>query len=379
MYQIKGKIDTTNAAEFEKHLMAAKPAEIDASELEYISSAGLRVLLKLAKAVGDVTINNVSNEVYEIFEVTGFTEILNVSKRLKEINIDNAVLLGAGANGRAYRLDDERIVKVYNKISNPPEKIRREQESARRAFVHGVPSDIPFELVTVGDELGMIYELVDANTLGSVVHNAPEKLREYALRMSDLMKKLHSTEMEKDTMPDARMTLRLWADIAAKSDYYSEEDMQRVYDLIDSIPVRNTFIHGDYHPGNIMVQNDELILIDMGDASVGHPVIDLLGTYHLLSLTPKKNPDVAMRYLGMTAEEAVRMWDIFIRDYLGTDDDKAVAELEESLISFALIRSLGGIVFSDVIPEEKRRYFSALIMKDLLGSIEKADMIIKAV
>lgn len=81
----------------------------------------------------------------------------------------------------------------------------------------------------------------------------------------------------------------------------------------------------------------------------------------------------------MTAEEAVRMWDIFIRDYLGTDDDKAVAELEESLISFALIRSLWGIVFSDVIPEEKRRYFSALIMKDLLGSIEKADMIIKAV
>ena len=379
MYQIKGKIDTTNAAEFEKDLMAAKPAEIDASELEYISSAGLRVLLKLAKAVGDVTINNVSNEVYQIFEVTGFTEILNVSKRLKEINIDNAVLLGAGANGRAYRLDDERIVKVYNKISNPPEKIRREQESARRAFVHGVPSAIPFELVTVGDELGMIYELVDANTLGSVVHNSPEKLREYALRMSALMKKLHSTEMEKDTMPDARMTLRLWADIAAKSDYYSEEDMQRVYDLIDSIPVRNTFIHGDYHPGNIMVQNDELILIDMGDASVGHPVIDLLGTYHLLSLTPKKNPDVAMRYLGMTAEEAVRMWDIFIRDYLGTDDDKAVAELEESLISFALIRSLGGIVFSDVIPEEKRRYFSALIMKDLLGSIEKADMIIKAV
>ncbi|MBQ8135272.1 MAG: phosphotransferase [Clostridia bacterium] len=379
MYQIKGKIDTTNAAEFEKDLMAAKPAVIDASELEYISSAGLRVLLKLAKAVGDVTINNVSNEVYEIFEVTGFTEILNVSKRLKEINIDNAVLLGAGANGRAYRLDDERIVKVYNKISNPPEKIRREQESARRAFVHGVPSAIPFELVTVGDELGMIYELVDANTLGSVVHNAPEKLREYALRMSALMKKLHSTEMEKDTMPDARMTLRLWADIAAKSDYYSEEDMQRVYDLIDSIPVRNTFIHGDYHPGNIMVQNDELILIDMGDASVGHPVIDLLGTYHLLSLTPKKNPDVAMRYLSMTAEEAVRMWDIFIRDYLGTDDDKAVADLEESLKSYALIRSLGGIVFSDVIPEEKRRYFSALIMKDLLGSIEKADMIIKAV
>ena len=84
MYQIKGKIDTTNAAEFEQELMAAKPAELDASQLEYISSAGLRVLLKLAKVVGDVTVNNVSSEVYEIFDVTGFTEILNVRKAFEK-------------------------------------------------------------------------------------------------------------------------------------------------------------------------------------------------------------------------------------------------------------------------------------------------------
>ena len=76
MFQIKGKIDTTNAAEFEKEIMAAKPTEIDASQLEYISSSGLRVLMKLRKTVGEVTIANVSTDVYEIFEVTGFTEIL---------------------------------------------------------------------------------------------------------------------------------------------------------------------------------------------------------------------------------------------------------------------------------------------------------------
>ena len=57
MYRIKGKIDSTNAAEFEKELIEAKPTELDASQLEYISSAGLRVLLKLTKAVGEVTVN----------------------------------------------------------------------------------------------------------------------------------------------------------------------------------------------------------------------------------------------------------------------------------------------------------------------------------
>ena len=62
VYKLKERIDSNNSAKYEEEIMAVKPAEIDASELEYISSAGLRVLLKLAKAVGEVSIVNVSPE-----------------------------------------------------------------------------------------------------------------------------------------------------------------------------------------------------------------------------------------------------------------------------------------------------------------------------
>lgn len=381
---VTGKIDSGNSVELGKELLEIaeknkdKPLILDCSKLIYISSAGLRVLLKIKKLSAELELENVSNDVYDIFSVTGFTQILTVKRKLSEISTENAELLGAGANGRVYRLDPERIVKVYNSVSNPPEKIRREQESARQAFVHGIPSAIPFDIVRVGDELGMIYELINARTLGSIVHGEPHKLEKYALEMSALMKKLHSTQMDNGKMPDARLTLRLWADIASKSDYYSKDDIRKVYELIDSIPARNTFIHGDFHPGNIMVSDGELILIDMGDASVGHPVIDLLGTYQLMSLTPKKNAGAAMRYLGMTAEESVRMWDIFIRDYFGTDNNDKIMQLEESMKSFSLIRTLGGIVFSDVIPDDKRRFFSAMVMKDILNNIGKTDFIINA-
>ena len=119
MYQIKGKIDSTNAADFENELMAAKPSELDASQLEYISSAGLRVLLKLTKAVGDVTVNNVSSEVYEIFDVTGFTEILNVKKAFREIDLTGKEILGKGGNGTVYRLDAETIVNRISEKSVP--------------------------------------------------------------------------------------------------------------------------------------------------------------------------------------------------------------------------------------------------------------------
>ena len=79
MYQIKGKIDSNNAGYFEKKIMAVMPKEIDASELNYISSAGLRVLMKLKKAVGDVTMtfsNVIPDEKRRIFSAYVMKEFM---------------------------------------------------------------------------------------------------------------------------------------------------------------------------------------------------------------------------------------------------------------------------------------------------------------
>lgn len=149
MYQIKGKIDSTNAPEFEKEIMAALPTEIDASGLEYISSAGLRVLMKLRKTVGEVTIVNVSSDVYEIFDVTGFTSILTVKKALREISVDGCEVIGAGGYGTVYRLDAETIVKVYHHAGL--DFIEKERELSKKAFLLGVPTAISFNTVKVGD------------------------------------------------------------------------------------------------------------------------------------------------------------------------------------------------------------------------------------
>ena len=187
MYQIKGKIDSTNAAEFEKEIMAAQPKEIDASQLKYISSAGLRVLLKPAKTVGDVTVNNVSSEVYEIFDVTGFTEILNVRKAFREIDINGKEKIGQGGNGTVYRLDDERIVKVYRKEHNL-EFIEREQQYAKSAFVSGIPSVITFDIVKVGECYGVVFEAMNSDTLSHAIVTEPEKKDEYIMKYVQLAK-----------------------------------------------------------------------------------------------------------------------------------------------------------------------------------------------
>ena len=85
LFTLEGRLDTTTAPELEKELREAlgglSDLTLDFSALEYISSAGLRVLLsaqKLMNRQGKMRITHVNDTVMEIFDVTGFTDILTI-------------------------------------------------------------------------------------------------------------------------------------------------------------------------------------------------------------------------------------------------------------------------------------------------------------
>ena len=83
--ELVGRLDTTTAPSLEKTLNEdmgeSKNLILDFKELEYISSAGLRVLLSTHKTMqkaGSMTVKNVREEVMEVFEITGFADILTI-------------------------------------------------------------------------------------------------------------------------------------------------------------------------------------------------------------------------------------------------------------------------------------------------------------
>ena len=82
---IIGRLDTTTAPELEATvdgcIAGLKDLVMDCSELEYVSSAGLRVILKAQKlmnAQGTMKVMNVNETIMEVFEITGFADILNI-------------------------------------------------------------------------------------------------------------------------------------------------------------------------------------------------------------------------------------------------------------------------------------------------------------
>lgn len=85
---VEGHVDSKNANEFSREVMAAlddapgAAVVIDMEKLEYMSSAGLRVLMKVIRRTnGAVKAINVSPDIYDIFEITGFDEMMEVHGR----------------------------------------------------------------------------------------------------------------------------------------------------------------------------------------------------------------------------------------------------------------------------------------------------------
>ena len=83
--ELVGRLDTTTAPELDKaitlHIANTKNLVLDIKGVEYISSAGLRVLLgaqKKMQKIGTMKVTNVCQEVMEVFEMTGFADILTI-------------------------------------------------------------------------------------------------------------------------------------------------------------------------------------------------------------------------------------------------------------------------------------------------------------
>ncbi len=329
---LDGRIDSSNAPTVEKEIFGRfgekvpEKIYIDAERLEYISSAGLRVILKLRKFCTDIEILNLSSELYEIFEMTGFTEMVKVRKAFRKLSVDGCEIIGEGSNGVVYRYDPEIVVKVYRRADALAE-IERERKLARKALILGIPTAIPFDIVKVGNSYGSVFELLNAKSFSQLIAEEPENIDKYIGEFVDLLKKIHSTEVNPDDMQDMKATAVGWADFLAG--YLPEKESRKLSALIAAVPERHTMIHGDYHTNNVEMQNGEILLIDMDTLSFGHPIFELGSMFLGFIGFSELNHDNVMKFLKLPYEKTSYIWKKSLPLYLGTDDESRIKEVEE--------------------------------------------------
>lgn len=370
------RIDSNNAADFERditEIIGNTPYQeliLDGEDLIYISSAGLRVILRIKQKESKVKIINATPEAYDIFDMTGFTEVMTIEKAYRKMSVEGCEIIGKGAKGTVYRLNGDTIIKVYN---NPDslEDIHKERELARKAFVLGIPTAISYDVVKVGDSFGSVFELLDAKSFSQLIMEDEAGFEYYVSEYAKLLKQIHSTLVKPEDMPDAKRVVGKW--MKEISVYLTDEQMSQLERLMATIPDTLNMIHGDYHTNNLMMQNGETLLIDMDTLAHGHPVFDLGNVYFTYVGQGAADPEGVKAFTGIDPEKAEKLWDLFIQDYLGTEGKSVIDNVTDKIKLLAQVRLLNHYSKRDFFEGEEGRKILAASIKELFQLVEKVE------
>ena len=327
----EGELNSYNADNIDKEIeeiLEGKTFEnlvLDFSNLHYISSAGLRILLKLKQKYDKVCVVEASLEVYDVLSMTGFVNIMDVKKALKRIYISGAEVIGEGFFSTVYRIDKDTIIKVFNRVSDP-EQIERELKLAKQAFVLGIPTAISFDIVRVDDKLGVRFEMLDCKSLKNVFLENPDKYEELKDKYVSLLKKINSTECVDSAITSIK------AHFLEKTEAVKEELGDKAYKkmkkLLEELPDSMTFVHGDCHFKNIMVQGDDFLLIDMDTLSRGEKIFELATLRAPYVAFETDDPGNCEHFLGVPAATCKKLFEDIVKGCLKKADEDAFGKIQ---------------------------------------------------
>lgn len=365
-----GSVNSSNAEQF-GHELAGLPGDaqritLDVAELEYISSAGLRVILGLKKRCADkpLSIINASSEVKEVFDMTGFSDIIDVKAACRKINLDGCAVIGKGACGECYRIDDETIIKLYYDSADV-NFIEHEKALAKKAFVMGIPTAISYDIVEADGRKGVVYELIKSKTLGELIRENPSETDKYVDMYVNICKTVSSISTDDPELPSFK-DVNL-ADIDNVTGI-TDEEREWLRRFVSLIPDGNNCIHGDLNINNVMVQDGECCLIDMGELSTGMPLFDV--SRILFSMVYANTaPGEFNSFYKMSSEKVSEIYKKFFRGYFGCDD---IAEAEKSnplvvwLEPLAWLRCCTSMLKGDRWGAEARKKALAILREKLI-------------
>lgn len=354
---LSGRLDTEKSYAIENEIAQIcetnkhERVVFDADNIEFIASSGLRVVLKTARREKNFSLINANPQVYNVFEMTGFSKIIPIKKALRRINLDECELLGQGGNGAIYRISEDEIVKVnFNPDTYQDSSI--EISRAKEAFLLGVPTPISFDVVDCGEgRRGLVYETIKSITLGETIEQQPERLEELVAQYIAQLNSLHTIHTDNPIFGSAKE--EYCKQVKDASQYLTEEEGTQLQQIVDLLPEGDCLVHCDAHPKNLMIRDNEMYWIDMEKISLGHPIYDLISIAVVMK-GMTGNAELAMKITGMSLPVLERAKDSFIRQYFKIEDTDIIKQYDNIFNYMRLLRTVLAIGFKSKNSEKFR-------------------------
>lgn len=255
-----------------------------------------------------------------------------MQKDYKEIDRKAWTQVGVGGNGTTYICSQEPgvILKVSHREDGTLEAVSKEFYASKAVFDLGIPTPKLYEIVRVGDEYGVISQLIGKKqSVGKICGEHPELIEQVATRMAELGKQMHRTKVLSDQVPSTKEWIpsmkELMLEALSTTKMMSGKKLKEVTAFVESLEDAPTLLHGDFSLGNLIFEiKDNASLstpywIDLGRAAHGIPMFDLGHLYLFCNIFSKQKR--VQQIAHMTQEQLIDFWNAFVKAYL--NDQKA--------------------------------------------------------
>ncbi|PEP89398.1 aminoglycoside phosphotransferase [Bacillus toyonensis] len=200
-------------------------------------------------------------------------------------------LIAKGNTAKIY-LHENKVIKLFEEYL-PNTESTNEAKKQKYAYSCGLPVPNVFEVTKIQNRQVIIMEYVKGENIGELLLNNLNKAKHYINICVNEQKKIHAIRVNIDEMEPMRERLERQIKSVHKLD---ENRKKNILQKLDSIVFDSRLCHGDFHPFNLILSNDNVKIIDWIDASSGDIRADVFRTYLLYA---QVSVELAEMYLHM--------------------------------------------------------------------------------
>ena len=244
-----------------------------------------------------------------------------MSEEYRNIDLTGMKPFTSGNTAQCYRLDNDKILKLYFDKSKTV-FLEKEKQNALSLLKNYIPAPISYELVTSGDKVGIIYEMIDGKSVSETIAADGSQAAPLGRKVAALAREIHS-HVDTDGLfrESTFFVRRSIGDLT----YVSDKAKQRMLDVTDRLEEYRNFVHGDFHPNNILVRDDGLYVIDLFGFSHGCPAFDVATILFSFYWSPEAF-EKTNTFNGLSPKQMDDYWNAFRDEYFGPDN-KDILEL----------------------------------------------------
>ncbi len=217
-------------------------------------------------------------------------------------------LIGSGNTADVYEIDSTKILKLFK--SGMTKEIC-EMEFANTKSAASVIRTVPeaFQTIEVDGRYGAVYEKISGYCMLDLLTSKLWTADTHA----KLLAKYHVDIQKESAHPSPSVKQKLKQDIS-RSDLLTEEEKRKVYCYLDSLPEGNTLCHFDFHPGNVIIQENKPVIIDWMTLCFGDKCSDVARTGIILKFSELPHGPWLVKKLVHYMHN--RLYKVYIKEYL---------------------------------------------------------------